>query len=714
MNSKKCRVCGETFVPKSSRQLDCNKIVTKICVICGNTFEGKCSINDTSTTCSKECSQKLAARNRVKSIQQTTRKCILCGKEFHPISTTQKYCKQMHEVNCEFCGKPFITDVSKSDRRRTCSDNCKVKLSVQNTDTAAAHKKSLKSYKDATGYDHPMHNPDVVEKMKMTNLARYGDTSFRRTADYVKQTQKTSRARYGTDWPMQNQDLLDKRAKTVLHRYGVENVMQLPEFVDNYTDSMIKKYGVAWPLQSPEIQLKVQTTMYEKYGAVSSLSIPEIKSKQQQTMIDRYDVPYALQDPKILAQVKQTNLAKYGSECYLSSEDYRSRRAQYMLDAFGESGAFSQKREWKEERVTDPAKLDEWMKFLEDPDQYISNIPHKPTYRELENLFGVTASTISEHIHKYNLVDKIKYTYSSGEDEIIEYLYELNSDLNIIRHERTLIKGYELDLYIPDYQLAIEYNPTVTHNSSFFDPWGGYPKLPGYHKHKTDLCENQGIFLFHIFGYEWIHKQPIIKSMIRNVLGYNQHKIYARKCIVKQLSSKECKGFLNQNHRQGNANSPIRYGLYHNNELVSVMTFGHPRVNIGKSTSEHENTYELVRFCSKLNTSVIGGANKLFQHFLRCYDPKEVYSFSDRAHTRGNMYSNLGFSLVDRYISPGYMWVDTKTDIAYSRSQTQKHNLVKFLKDTELDLSKTERQIMIEHGFAQVYDSGSLLWRWDR
>lgn len=654
MNSKKCRVCGETFVPKSSRQLYCNKIVTKICVICGNTFEGKCSINDTSTTCSKECSQKLAARNRVKSIQQTTRKCALCDKEFHPASTTQKYCKQMHEVNCEFCGKPFITDVSKPDRRRTCSDDCKVKLTVQNTDTAAAHKKSLKSYKDATGYDHPMHNPDVVEKMKMTNLSRYGDTSFRRTADYVKQTQKTSRARYGTDWPMQNQDLLDKRAKTLLHRYGVENVMQVPEFVDNYTDSMVNKYGVAWPLQSSEIQLKTQTTMYEKYGAASSLNIPEIKAKQQQTMIDRYDVPYALQNPKLLAQVKQTNLAKYGSECYLSSEEYRNKRSQYMLDAFGESSAFSQKRKWKEERVTD----------------------------------------------------------SSGEDEIIEYLYELNPDLNIIRHERTLIKGHELDLYIPDYQLAIEYNPTVTHNSSFFDPWGGYPKLPGYHKHKTDLCENQGIFLFHIFGYEWTHKKPIIKSMIRNLIGCNQHKIYARKCTVKQLSSKECKGFLTQNHRQGNANSPIRYGLYHNNELVSVMTFSHPRVNIGKSAHEHENTYELVRFCSKLNTSVIGGANKLFQHFLRYYDPKEVYSFSDRAHTHGHMYSNLGFSLVDRYISPGYMWVDTKTDIAYSRSRTQKHNLVKFLNDKELDLSKTERQIMIEHGFAQVYDSGSLLWRW--
>lgn len=267
---------------------------------------------------------------------------------------------------------------------------------------------------------------------------------------------------------------------------------------------------------------------------------------------------------------------------------------------------------------------------------------------------------------------------------------------------------------MPEYSFAIECDPTVTHNSTLpgFNYETDSPKPTNYHKMKTDLCEDRGVFLFHIFGYDWSNRKDVIKSMLRNILNANSDKIFARNTEINLVSDLDSMTFLNQNHRQGGAHSSIRIGLYHSGELVSLMTFSKMRNTIGKnSVTNVENTYELVRFCNKLNTSVVGGASKLFTYFIKNYNPVEIRSFSDRAHTRGKLYSKLGFTY-SHTLDPGYMWVDFKTDTAYSRNNAQKHNLVKFLKDPSIDLNKTEVEIMSAHGYVQVFDSGVCLWIW--
>ena len=199
--------------------------------------------------------------------------------------------------------------------------------------------------------------------------------------------------------------------------------------------------------------------------------------------------------------------------------------------------------------------------------------------------------------------------------------------------------------------------------------------------------------------------------MLCNILKQNKIKIYARKCRVSEISASESMEFLNKNHRQGGVNSPIRLGLFYGDELVSVMTFGKMRRTIGTDSTSLLDCYELVRFCSKLNTSVIGGAGKLFNYFISTHSPNRIRSFSDRAHTRGNLYDKLGFSKL-RVSDPGYVWVDSRTDISYHRVSAQKKNIKNFLKDDSIDLSKTEKQIMEEHGFVQVFDSGTITWEW--
>lgn len=283
-----------------------------------------------------------------------------------------------------------------------------------------------------------------------------------------------------------------------------------------------------------------------------------------------------------------------------------------------------------------------------------------------------------------------------------------------------VITPYELDLYLPAYKFAIECNPTCTHNSTIgvFGP-ADKPKARGYHKMKSDRCESGGIFLFHIFGYEWVHRTDLIKSMLRNLLQKNTAVIYARNTQVHEVDSLTASKFLDLNHRQGSAASSIRLGLYCEGELVSLMTFSKMRNTLGTGAEDLSNCYELVRFCSKLSTSVVGGASKLFQHFLKTYDFTRIRSFSDRSHTRGGLYEKLGFKKVHE-TEPGYVWVSLKDDRSYSRVNAQKRNISQFLGDSDIDLNKSEKQIMEEHGFVQVFDSGgdtlgiqslNIMWR---
>ena len=284
---------------------------------------------------------------------------------------------------------------------------------------------------------------------------------------------------------------------------------------------------------------------------------------------------------------------------------------------------------------------------------------------------------------------------SSGELEIKNFISEVG--LKAETNKRSFIYPYELDIYIPEKKIAIEYDGLYWHNE--------LNKDSKYHLNKTELCEKQGIMLIHIFEDEWLYKQNIVKSRLKSILGLTDEKIYARKCKVKEITFKESKNFLQENHIQGNVNAKHRYGLYYNDELVSLMTFGIKRKNLF-SKSEDE-TYELLRFCNKLNTNVVGGASKLFKHFIKKYNPKEIISYCDRRWSQGNMYEKLGFKF-DHASRPNYFYI--KGDKRYNRFEYRKDILIK----QGFDKNKTEHEIMMERGIYRIYDCGIKVYVWKK
>ena len=277
---------------------------------------------------------------------------------------------------------------------------------------------------------------------------------------------------------------------------------------------------------------------------------------------------------------------------------------------------------------------------------------------------------------------------SKVEEEVIEFLIDY---VEVETSNRNILNGSEIDIFIPSKGMGIEFNGLYWHSDKFKDD--------NYHLNKTKKCEDKGLTLIHIFEDEWRDKKDIVKSRLLNSIGYTETKIYARNCQIKEVSSKESSDFLDSNHIQGKLGANIRLGLYHQDKLVSLMTFGNLRKALGSKGKKTD--YELLRFCNALNTSVIGGASKLLKHFETNYEWTSLKSYADRRWSKGKLYYKLGFDFIG-YSTPNYFYtkgLNRENRFKYRKSQIAK---------TEEDKQKTEKQIMKERGYERIYYSGTL------
>lgn len=249
------------------------------------------------------------------------------------------------------------------------------------------------------------------------------------------------------------------------------------------------------------------------------------------------------------------------------------------------------------------------------------------------------------------------------------------------------MNGQELDIYIPSKNIAVECNGVYWHSL----------KSLRYHFDKWNSCKEKGIQLLS-FWEDQITKQPkIVESVLLSKLGIFEEKIYARKCSIKEVPYNETKEFLINNHLQGGVNGSIRIGLYYNEELVSLMVFGKKRRSLGNKSTDG---WELYRFCNKLNTSVVGAASKLLNHFINTYSPDSLESFSSNDISDGKLYKTLGFEETS-ITNSSYWYIDKKMN-RYHRYKFRKSELIKAGENPDL----SESEIMIKNGYYKIYDSG--------
>lgn len=532
------------------------------------------------------------------------------------------------------------------------------KYGVKNVSQSCEIRKKIKqSNLEKYGCEYPMQSEEIREKIKKINLEKYGVENPMNSNKIKEKFKKTNLEKYGVEYPAQSKEIYEKVKKTNLEKYGVEYLLQSDEIKEKIKKVNLERYGVECALQSKEIQNKRKQTNLEKYGVENPLQSEQIRRKVEKTNLEKYGVEYSLQSEEIKQKIKQTNLGRYGNVLYTCSEEYKEKYFPNICKYF---------------------------KSKDIAEQFLSSTyPNKVTMKELAKDTDIPYTTITKYIIKYGLEDYIEYDckVSQPEKDIVGYLTS-KGITNIVQSDRDILDGKEIDIYLPDYNVGIEFNGDYWHSELKRDK--------RYHYDKSMLANSKGIFLYHIFSHEWADEEKRIRILnhLDNILHLNENKIYARKCMIREVDVAEKNNFLNENHIQGKDNSTIKLGLYYNDELVSLMTFCYPRFS-------KKYNWELSRFCSKHNYNVIGGASKLFKYFVNNYmkDGEVIVSYSDIAKTTGKIYKTLNFEFVN-YAEPNYIWWKADDDYK-TRYQCQMVN---------------ERIIMESNGYIKIYDCGNKVW----
>lgn len=263
----------------------------------------------------------------------------------------------------------------------------------------------------------------------------------------------------------------------------------------------------------------------------------------------------------------------------------------------------------------------------------------------------------------------------------------LSKDDFVRKLDSNLVRHIELDAFFPDKNVAVEFNGLYWHSEEVVGQH--------YHLDKTKICNSKGIDLIQVFEDEWLNKPEIVLSIINSRLGIYEERLYARKTLLKKIESSIANSFYEVNHIQGKASASEHYGLYFKDELVSCCSFGIRRGLFGNSTE-----LELIRFCSKLNTSVVGALSKL----LAVKKGLKIKSYCDRRLFNGSGYIKAGF-IVTSESRPSYFY--TKDRKRWTRFNFQKHKLSKMLPVFDEGLSEVDN--MRRNGYLRIFDCGTLV-----
>lgn len=321
-----------------------------------------------------------------------------------------------------------------------------------------------------------------------------------------------------------------------------------------------------------------------------------------------------------------------------------------------------------------------------------------------------------------NIKEEFKNITNIKED-VKEYL----SSLNLIFKEDVKIKVngkvVKVDFLIKEYKLCIDC-VRLYENSELFVSNKSLAE-------KHDLFENTKYQLLQIFETLW-YKDERTQNCLKEKISYLCHKaenrVYARDCYVAEVTSATVKkDFINANHVQGTAGSCINLGLYTKDEdkLVAMLTFCKPRLAMGQKAEKFKNiiVYELSRYCTLSNYSVVGGCSKLFKYFKEHYEWDKIITYADKRLSKANLYFNVGFMYHHESEGSYYYFKpitkeewnedNSKLEMKY-RFNFRKQELLKRYKDVcdnwnELYPNENLTELNISHsqGFIKTYDSGT-------
>ncbi len=530
--------------------------------------------------------------------------------------------------------------------RATCSVKCaanhsKTKLKTKETLDCRYGGHHMKNAALMSTYVEKAHAVSAYARGKQTMLKNYGVTSCFATDETKQKIKDANISRYGAANAMSSEVVRAKAKKTTLDRHGA--------------------------FFNPQ---KTSQTIFEEHGVRNARQIPGVSEKIIDTCLKLYGVPHPMQNQEVKQRVRNTNLKRYGVCNPMSNSEVVAKgRNKNLLTTFN--------------RIT--LKLSDVAVPLFSADHFSGT-------RKLYDWRCVTCSSeFKDHLTDGRIprcfeCNPVKF--GKMEDELRDEIDKLCGVSSIKLRGGLGDTRQEIDIYLPDRKIGIEFNGAHWHSDKFKDRM--------YHKNKTLLAQQHGIQLIHIFENDWLNKKDKVLSLLSAKLGLNK-KIAARKCEVRSVSSAESNAFLEKYHLDNFARGDsVRLGLYLKNELIMIATFGKPRY-------DKTYTWELYRLASKSQITVVGGVSRLIKKFTDT-NPGSLMTYADLSHSDGKSYAKAGMVHVGN-TPPGYFYIDKNTN-KISRYAAQKSKLNRLL-GTE-NLSEAEAASRLR--YTKIWNCGNAIY----
>lgn len=608
--------------------------------------------------------------------------CKICGKEFDTKSSRRLICYDNHYHKCPVCGKDVLTS-DLQHLNSCCSSECTKKLRTATT------KQRFDTW--------PSVSDEANAKRSKTNIERYGVDNVFKNSDIQEKAQKRSK-----EVVESKIHSYTRQCNWCGHEFKTDDVHQKvcdsckqgtcktcgKEFIKSYKEQVVcddtmckaqyvrhqvklkprkceicgKEFYPESPRQKvcKHVHMKVcqacgkefECHTLDEYRDKKACSISCVNTLREQTNMNRYGVNNVMKAEEFQNKLKKTNQDRFGSPWFFHTPEYEEKMRQTMIERYG---------------VEYPMQNDDIRSRVEST---------------MLERYGSTCYLTSEDYRSKcpdGFVSKVNREFGD--------MLKLH-DIPYKFEKRIENRSYDIELLNDD--VVIEIDPTYTHNA-LGNHWTDKGLDKKYHTMKSDLAKSKGYRCIHIF--DWDDPEKIIQSLECKM------RFYARNLLIKEVSSKKACEFEEKYHLQGSCTGQkVCFGLYYGFDLIQVMTFGKPRYN------KHYD-WELLRLCTRSGVRVVGGAQRLFKHFIRQFEGS-IISYCDRSKFNGNVYYSLGMNL-DHVTSPNKVWSKgnkkVTNNLLLQRGYDQLFN-------AHYGKGTSNEELMLKDGWLPVYDCGQYVF----
>jgi hypothetical protein len=418
-------------------------------------------------------------------------------------------------------------------------------------------------------------------------------------------------------------------------------------------------------------QMKNRTNSFAKYPKDCCNNCRY--KKREEVSLKNYGVKNSSQRPDIKDKIKNSN------KNWLKSEEFAAKRSETMLKKYGT------------DNVMLSSEIKNKMLATMDEKYGVANIMHLPevaksasdksintriskgliktvggiTLPQKAYELGLSRSFFGRIVKEKGLDYALAYKkqYSSLENNIYDFLASLG-----LSPKRDLFIGKKKpDLVVNN--IAIECDGLYWHSDAFV-------ASKKYHVDKMVVYKSFGYKPLFFRGDEICDKFEIVCSILRNALGLNNQKFYGRELTATEISSKSAFEFCERYHLMGGFKSASRsFALMSGDDILSVF-----QVKLLKNDG---GSYDLSRYCTLPNTTIVGGFTKLLSFFERICRPSSIQTFIDMRYGSGDYLYSFGF--VEHSCYPSFQWTDGKQTL---------HRM------------KFRGNSGYEHGFNRIWDCG--------